>query len=470
MLQKIKNKGINFFFSNNLITNLISSYTNAILNFIYNSVVLYILSPQQWGYITSILVFKDLALNINIGETEYLRKNFLHQKSKALLKKTFKISLLTILVYTICFTTILVFNIWEHIGIKEVFFLFFIFCFDYLQYTPNNLSKSIGNFHALKIAYLVIPLINILTLPLVYFFTVNGFFVSKILSSFIALILLFNLVKKKVRFEDDNNSLIKELSVKEIISTSSVLQFINIGLFLINGIPKFILPTQGNFGITELGYLSFAFMLMMPFNQFISISNEIFFNKSNKSILENNSINLKGEIKNFSQKLTALFLLYPLAEALIMHFFFKHYKRDFLYFFNVVAANYFQGYILIAISMTITRLNKNKLFIILGFISAIITLEAFLFARFQDLTITNISSNIFLIANALLLFLIIFFLIVKSASNFRLLNSVIINSSMALLLIIIFNVINNEQITVITNAIIFLVFITLNIKNIKHIE
>lgn len=471
MFKIIKSKGLDFFFSNSLFSNLISSYANAVLSFIYNSAVLYILNPKQWGVITSILVFKDLALNINLGETEYLRKNFLHSRDVNLLNKTVKISVFTVIIYAICFISILSLNLWMHIGINEVIFLILLFSFDYLQYTPTNLFKSIGHFHALKVAYLIIPVINILTLPLVYFFTVSGFFISKILSSFIALIILYYLFNKKIEYNRKGAfTNVSIVTTKQIIATSSLLQFINIGMFLINAIPKFILPTKGNSGVIELGYFSFALMLMMPFNQFISISNEFFYNKSNKSLLAENSINLHTEILNFVKKLTALFLLYPIAETILLHFFFENYKRDFLYFFNIVGAIYFQGFVLILLSMVITLYKRKNLYFVLCFIFSSILIEAILFYLKKVQILPNSTSIIFLITNSILLLFIIIYLLLTSFKILDFIKPVIISSAIIFSVTILFNSGFNELILLAINSSLFLIYFLYNYNSLKKIE
>lgn len=399
-----------FFKNNSLWSNIISSYTNAILSFVYNSVILFFLIPEQWGIISSVLVFKDLALNFNLGEAEYIRKNFTKENSTDLIKTSFYISIITVFIYFFVFVLLFYNNYWN-VDKSIIIYLCLIFICDYLNYTPTNIAKNIGKFNLLKITYLLIPILNLLTIPLIIFYSVQGFFLSKIISSGVSFILLIFFLSKDRNVFSLGQS--KKKSWITIVKLSTLLQFTNIAIFFINSIPKFLVHKIHS--SKELGYFAFGTMLMAPFNQYYLISNDFFYKKINVEVQIDESIILE-DLKKFIDNILLLYVLYPLGFMCINAFFFKNYQREISFYFNIATAFFIQAMTLRILNILVVKSQKKELFVLVILLIFVVLCEFSLFMNWYKI---DYDSSFFYLISNILLFIVIFFFFFQVQSKFN---------------------------------------------------
>ncbi len=445
-------KQIKYFLKNNSIwSNILASYANSILSFLYNSIILIYLVPHQWGIISGILVFKDLALNFNLGESEFIRKNFYKNKNLNVLKITASISIITVIFYFTIFHFLFYLNYWK-VSYNIIFYLCIIFLFDYINYTPTNIAKSLGRFNLLKITYLSIPLLNLFCIPLIILYGIDGFFISKIISSITSVFILLYYIRKELLNETFSNS--KKIKWQELIRSAYILQLVNVVIFFINAIPRFVIHKADS--PKELGFFAFGVMLMAPFNQYFLISNDYFFQKLNL-LGKDVKINIWDDFAKFLPNISIIFCLYPIGFLVINKYFFQNYHRELSYYINIAGSFYIQAISLRLINIIIVQSDIKKMLFLLKILIVIIFFEFTVFLNWYNYEYN--SAFFFLISNLVILIVILFYYYIVFSKDFILIKRLLLLILVFLIIILIPNYfLNNTFIILLFSSLIIVIF------------
>ncbi|MGE5411742.1 MAG: lipopolysaccharide biosynthesis protein [Clostridiales bacterium] len=258
-----------------------SSYFAVIINFITSYFTLLFLGPIALGLFQTVVMFKDYALFLNIGEVEALRKNIpiiSAQSDEKQLHEYLGDTALIQLV-TICAVSFILYVISSRFAANyQTTFrvIIVLYILEYLQYHFQNYAKSRNEFSIISKGTICLAILSLSTILLVVYFNYMGFLIGKIIGDIFILAYFYYTLKPQYRFSW------KPKNLKLIFTTGiPLIVFSLLNIFLNNA---------GKLGVFlcfdeySMGLYSFALLTGVPLIQVAQASSAVLFTKSSSEL------------------------------------------------------------------------------------------------------------------------------------------------------------------------------------------
>lgn len=256
------------------------SYIATALNFCANYVSLSILGPHYIGLYQTFVVFKNYALNANIGEVQAIRKHgavLRARRQNAALEEyqnqTLTVSLLTVTV-VVLLGSIIGFTVVKPTGFTALTFaaILVLFGIEYMEYFFGNCLAARNEFHLWTRGAVLLAAASLGLLVLVLPFGYAGFLLSKVLAATLFLFYLLRMLKYRFR------PTLRVTQLRTMIKTGLTMSLI--GLLSTYFVTADRLVVLNRLGTAAMGVYSLVPMMVLPLVLFVQGVSAVLFTRS----------------------------------------------------------------------------------------------------------------------------------------------------------------------------------------------